>query len=450
MTEPPSPPPIRPRDRDAILQSLRAGVVPRRGHQHIQVGRADEVRALVQDIDRIRDGGSAIRFVIGEYGSGKTFFLFLIRSIALEKGLVAATADLSPDRRLHATGGQARSLYAELMASLATRTKPEGGAVASVVERFVTSALQEARERGSGAGATEAVLQERLGSLSEMTGGYDFAEVIAAYWRGHDQGDDRLKSDAVRWLRGEFSTKTDARKALGVRTIIDDDNLYDQLKLFARFVRLAGYGGFLVCLDELVNLYKLANSQARASNYEQILRILNDSLQGVSVGLGFVLGGTPEFLLDTRRGLYSYEALRTRLTQNRFLGEGFRDFTGPVLHLANLSQEELYVLLRNLRNVHASGDPAQHALPDEALVAFLEHCSKRLGESYFRTPRSTIRAFLELLAILDQNPQAGWRDLLGSVEIAPEVNPDLEPVPAGPKEDGGEGPGDDDLASFTL
>jgi P-loop Domain of unknown function (DUF2791) len=456
MTEPPTEaaaetgPKIRPRDRDAILQSLRAGVVPRRGHQHIQVGRADEVRALVQDIDRIRDGGSAIRFVIGEYGSGKTFFLFLVRSIALEKGLVASTADLNPDRRLHATGGQARSLYAELMSSLATRTKPEGGAVASVVERFATSALQEARERGS---AAEAVLQERLGSLSEMTGGYDFAEVVAAYWRGHDQGDDRLKSDAVRWLRGEFSTKTDARKALGVRTIIDDDNLYDQLKLFARFVRLAGYGGFLVCLDELVNLYKLANSQARTANYEQILRILNDSLQGVSVGLGFVLGGTPEFLLDTRRGLYSYEALRTRLTQNRFLGsaaDGLRDFTGPVLHLANLSQEELYILLRNLRNVHASGDPAQYALPDEALVAFMEHSSKRLGEAYFRTPRSTIRAFLELLAILDQNPQAGWRELLGGVEIAPEVNPDLEPVPAGPKEDGGEGPGDDDLASFTL
>jgi hypothetical protein len=435
---------IRPRDRDTILQSLRAGVVPRRGHQHIQVGRAEEVRALVQDIDRIRDGGSAVRFVIGEYGSGKTFFLFLVRSIALERGLVSSNADLNPDRRLHATGGQARSLYAELMANLATRTKPEGGAVASVVERFVTSALQEARERGSGA---ETVLHERLGSLSEMTGGYDFAEVVAAYWRGHDQGDDRLKSDAVRWLRGEYSTKTDARKALGVRTIIDDDNLYDQLKLFARFVRLAGYGGFLVCLDELVNLYKLANTQSRSSNYEQILRILNDSLQGVSVGLGFVFGGTPEFLLDTRRGLYSYEALRTRLTQNRFLGEGLKDFTGPVLSLANLSQEELFILLRNLRNVQASGDPARYLVPDEALVAFMEHCSKRLGEAYFRTPRSTIRAFLELLAVLEQNPGADWRELLGGVQIAPEVNPDLEPVTAGEKEKEDD---DDELASFTL
>jgi hypothetical protein len=440
MTESPNPRPIRPRDRDAILQSLRAGVVPRRGHQYVQVGRAEEVRALLQDIERIADGGSAIRFVIGEYGSGKTFFLFLVRSIALEKGLVASNADLNPDRRLHATGGQARSLYAELMASLATRTRPDGGAVASVVERFVTSALQESRDTGTGVGA---LLQDRLASLSEMTGGYDFAEVVAAYWRGHDLGDDRLKSDAVRWLRGEFTTKTDARQALGVRTIIDDDNFYDQLKLFSRFVRLAGYGGFLVCLDELVNLYKLAHSQARSSNYEQILRILNDSLQGASVGLGFLLGGTPEFLMDTRRGLYSYEALRSRLAQNRFATDGRRDLSGPVLHLANLSPEELYVLLANLRHVHASGDPARHVLPDEALAAFMEHCSKRIGEAYFRTPRSTIRAFLELLAVLEQNEVASWRDLLGAVDVTPDVDPGLESSSPEAADDG-------DLASFTL
>lgn len=438
MTEPEAAPKIRPRDRDAILQSLRAGVVPRRGHQHIQVGRAEEIRAVLGDLDRIRDGGSALRFVIGEYGSGKTFFLFLVRSIALEKGLVTANADLNPDRRLHATSGQARSLYAELMSNLSTRTKPEGGAVASVVERFVTSALQEARDRGT---APAAVLQDRLASLSEMTGGYDFAEVVAAYWRGHDEGNDQLKSDAVRWLRGEFSTKTDARRALGVRIIIDDDNLYDQLKLFARFVRLAGYGGLLVCLDELVNLYKLSNTQARNSNYEQILRIVNDSLQGVSVGLGFLLGGTPEFLMDTRRGLYSYEALRSRLAGNRFAGEGLKDYAGPVLHLANLSPEEMYVLLRNLRHVQASGEPSQYLLPDEALVAFMEHCSKRIGEAYFRTPRNTIRAFLEVLAIVEQNPGASWRDLLGAVEVAAESEPGGE---AGPAAD------DDELATFKL
>lgn len=464
MTEPQSeasaPKMIRPRDRDAILQSLRAGVVPRRGQQFIQVGRAEEMRALLRDLDRIADGGSAIRFVIGEFGSGKTFFLFLIRSIALEKGMVAAHADLSPDRRLHATGGQARSLYTELMANLATRTKPDGGAVASVVERFVTSALQEAREKGI---AVDAVLQDRLASLSEMTGGYDFAEVVAAYWRGHDQGNDQLKSDAVRWLRGEFSTRTDARRALGVRTIVDDDNLYDQLKLFSRFTRLAGYGGLLVCLDELVNLYKLANTQARSGNYEQILRILNDSLQGTSAGLGFLLGGTPEFLMDARRGLYSYEALRSRLAQNRFATDGRRDFTGPVLHLANLSPEELYVLLRNLRHVHAAGEPARYLLPDEALVAFMEHCSKRVGEAYFRTPRSTIRAFLELLAVLEQNPDASWRDLLGGVELAAEASPDLDPLPEAVAETGAasqapaapapssvEAGDDDELASFRL
>lgn len=322
---------IRPRDRDAIVNSLRAGVVPRTGQQHIQVGRAGELTALLTDIERIADDGSAARFVIGEYGSGKTFFLQLVRSVALQKKLVTVHADLSPDRRLHATGGQARSLYSELMRNMATRAKPEGGAMGSVVERFVTSALSEARETDR---APEAVIRAGLDQLTELTGGYDFADVVAKYWQGHDTGNEQLKSDAVRWLRGEFTTRTDARAALGVRTIIDDANFYDQLKLLARFVRLAGFDGLLVGLDEMVNLYKLANSQARNSNYEQILRILNDALQGSAAGIGFLFGGTPDFLTDSRRGLYSYTALQSRLSENTFAGNGRADLTGPVIRLA--------------------------------------------------------------------------------------------------------------------
>ena len=428
---------IRPRDRDAILQSLRAGVVPRRGQQHIQVGRAAEVQALLRDLERIGDGGSSIRFVIGEYGSGKTFFLFLIRSIGLEQGLVSAHADLAPDRRLHASGGQARGLYSELMANLATRTRPEGGAVPAVVERFVATALKEARDTGE---PVERLIHQRLDRLAEGVGGYDFAEVVAAYWRGHEQGNDQLQSDAVRWLRGEFSTKTDARKALGVRTIVDDTNVYDQLKLFARFCRLAGYGGLLVCLDELVNLYKLASGQARSSNYEQILRILNDSLQGGSEGIGFLMGGTPELLMDGRRGLYSYEALQSRLAGNRFAGDGLKDLSGPVIHLANLSQEELFVLLQRLLAVHAAGHEGNAPLPEEAIGAFMRHCSERIGDAYFRTPRTTIRAFLDPLAILEQNPQASWQELLGSVELVADRAPETAEI----------GDGGDELASFRL
>ncbi|TNM66871.1 ATP-binding protein [Streptomyces sp. NP160] len=423
---------IRPRERDAILLALRAGVVPRLGQQHIQVGRASEVKALVDDVDRIADGGSAIRFAIGEYGSGKTFFLHLVRSIAMERKLVTVQADLSPDRRLHATGGQARSLFTELMRNISTRAKPDGGAMGSIVERFVSQAMTAARDSGS---STESVIRSRLSELSEMVGGYDFAEVIAAYWRGHDNGDEQLKSDAVRWLRGEYSTRTDARAALGVRTIIDDANFYDQLKLMSRFVVMAGFSGLLVCLDELVNLYKLANSQARNANYEQILRILNDSLQGSAGHLGFVLGGTPDFLLDTRRGLYSYAALQSRLAENSYATNGLVDYSGPVLRLANLSQEDFYLLLTRLRNVFASGDPSAHLVPDEAITAFMEHCSSRVGDAYFRTPRTTIKEFVNLLAVLEQNPGADWTDLLGAVRLTPETNPDLEPLPTAAQEE---------------
>ncbi len=467
---------IRPRERDAIIQALRAGVVPRVGQRHVQVGRAAEVRALLADIDRIADGGSAVRFVIGEYGSGKTFFLHLVRSIAMERKLVTVHADLTPDRRLHATGGQARSLFAEMMRNIATRAKPDGGAMASVVERFVSHALAEARDAGT---APDAAIRRRLEELSDLVGGYDFAEVIAAYWRGHDTGDEQLKTAAVRWLRGEFTTRTDARAALGIRTIVDDANFYDQLKLLSRFVRLAGFAGLLVSLDEMVNLYKLANTQARNANYEQILRILNDSLQGSAAYLGFVFGGTPDFLMDTRRGLYSYPALESRLAENAYATDGLIDHSGPVLRLANLSQEDFYLLLTRLRNVFAAGDEAAYLLPDEALTAFMSHCSTRIGEAYFRTPRTTIKAFVDLLAVLEQNPGANWTRLVGEVPLAPEANPDLLPLPDQPGDDDGgpvpwaggatrpaavpsrgTAPGrghppattgqDDDLATFTL
>ena len=439
---------IKPKDRDTVIQSLQAGVVPRRGQALIQVGRVEEIKALIRDLDRMADGGSAIRFAIGEYGSGKTFFLSLVRSIALEKKFVTTQADLTPDRRLHATGGQARSLYAELMHNVSTRTKPEGGALPSIVERFVTSAVSEGRDREVD---PDVVIRERLEHLSEMVGGYDFAEVISAYWRGFDQGDENLKANAIRWLRGEFTTRTDARQALGVRTIVDDANVYDQLKLFTQLVTLAGYSGFLICLDELVNLYKLPNTQARKSNYEQILRILNDCLQGSSVGLGFIMGGTPDFLMDTRRGLYSYPALQSRLSENTFAINGLVDFNNPVLRLGNLSPEDLFVLLGKIRHVFAYGDRDRYLLPDEGIKAFMEHCLTRIGEAYFRTPRNTIKAFIDLLSVLDQNKQVSWKDLVSQVNLDREFNPDLLPTQNG-KSDPAAGVEveDDDLASFRL
>ena len=453
-------PSIRPRERDAILQSLRAGVVPKTGQQHIQVGRRAEIEALLRDIERIADGGSSLRLVIGEYGAGKTFFLNLVRSIAQEKKLVTAQADLNPDRRLHATAGQARSLYAELMRSLSTRAKPEGGALPAVVERFISTAIEEATGRGV---TTDAVIAERLKALSELVGGFDFAQVIALYWQADERGDETLKGSALRWLRGEFATRTDARTALGtsIRTIIDDANIYDQIKLLARFVRLAGFGGLLICLDELVNLYKLPHSQARNSNYEQILRILNDSLQGGAEGCGWILGGTPEFLMDPRRGLFSYAALASRLEENAFAAQsGLVDYSGPVIRLSRLTPEDLYVLLGKLRHVFAGGDPSKYLVPDEALQAFMEHCNQRIGDAYFRTPRTTIRAFIDMLSVLEQNPGTPWTDLVQALPVEADHGGDTDVVgvssgdatptkPATPPV-AGAAPGDDDDELTTL
>ncbi|MEQ8396171.1 ATP-binding protein [Thalassobaculum sp.] len=443
-------PAIKRRERDTIIQALRAGVVPRLGLQHIQVGRGREIEEMVKDIARIDDGGAAIRFIIGEYGSGKTFFLNLVRLISLEKGMVVMSADLAPDRRLHATGGQARSLFAELTRNTATRTKPEGGALASVVERFVTQAVRDAEADGRDPGD---VIRSKLAHLEELHGGFEFATVVSRYWQGHENGDEEMKSNALRWLRAEFATRTDARAALGVRTIIDDASVYDHLKLVSALVHEAGYKGLILVLDEMVNLYKLSNSQARNANYEQILRVLNDVLQGSAAHFGLLLGGTPEFLMDTRRGLYSYQALQSRLAQNTFARDGLIDLSGPVIRLSNLTPEDMFVLLANVRRVFAAEGAAP--LPDEALKAFMRHCSERIGDAYFRTPRNTVTAFADLLAVLEQNPGTDWRSLLGSVEIGRDTGDDLSEVDEAmgavhPSPGTGQSDADDDLAEFKL
>ncbi|MET1045672.1 MAG: ATP-binding protein [Hyphomicrobium sp.] len=414
---------IKVRERDTIIQALSAGVVPRVGLPYIQVGRAAEIAALLRDIDRIGEGGAAVRFVIGEYGAGKTFFANLIRLIALERKCVTVHADLAPDRRIHASGGQARALYSEAIRNMATRTKPEGGALAAVVERLVTNAVKEAGERQT---AVENMIEQKLAPIQEFVGGYDFATVVKAYWRGSENSDEELKTASLRWLRGEFSTKTEANKLLGVRTIIDDGSVYDALKCLACLTKVAGYAGLLVMFDEMVNIYKLQNSQARNQNFEQILRIVNDALQGNTSHIGFVMCGTPEFLMDTRRGLYSYEALQSRLAENRFATGTLVDLSGPVIKLQNLTPEDLHVLLENIRAVFAGGDPAKYLVPDEALGAFMNHCDQRIGEAYFRTPRTTVKAFVQMLAVLEQNGEAKWRELLGQVQVSADPHAEEE------------------------
>lgn len=438
--------PIRNKEREIIIQSLRSGVVPKMGLHHIQVGRSEEIKSFVRDIQNVSEGGSSFRFVIGEYGSGKTFFLSLIRSIALEKGLVTMHADLSPFKRLHGSQGQARHLLSELISNLSTRTRQDGNALENILERFISVVKEEVCLTQKNFSYVVATL---LKDMSDIPGGYNFIKVINAYCKAYEEEDDFLKSKALKWLRAEYTTKKDSYVDLGVREFISDKSLLNTIKLYCLLVRKAGYNGLMVCMDELVNLYKITNTVSRNANYEEILRMLNDTLQGSFSSLGFIMGGTPEFLTDHRRGLYSYEALRSRLTENSFASQlGLMDYNTTVLRLASLTKEELYVLLQNLRHVFAYGDTEKYLVPDPALNAFLVHCSKKIGDSYFRTPRTTIKSFLDMLSLLEQYPQYKWSDILESVNIEKDheesgINTDLGHYQIGKDID-------DEFASFKL
>jgi len=432
--------PIREKERSAILAALGAGVVPALGLAHVQVGRRAEVEAMLGDLQRIESGSASCRFVMGPYGAGKSFFLNLVRSVAMERRFVVLRADITLDRRLSGSGGAARALVTELLRSTATRARPEGGALGAIVERWVGEV--------AGAGASDdasvaARIADALRPLQEFVGGYDFVTVVTAYHRAHAAHDSPAQEAAIRWLRAEYSARTDAKRDLGVRTIVDDENWYDHLKLLSAFFRLAGYQGLLVCIDELVVLsHRLNHKGARERNYEAILRILNDALQGSAEGIGFLFAGTDECVIDRRRGLCSYEALATRLSPNRFMRDGLVDFSGPVVRLSALSPEDCFVLLHNVRRVFMRGENEERLLPEAGIVAYLESCRRRMGSAYFQTPRETVRDFIGLLNVLEQNPSADWRSLIDQVRTTASS--------AAAEEAHAEPDVDDDLTAFRL
>jgi hypothetical protein len=443
---------IKRRERDAVLQSLQAGLVPKQGLHLIQVGRKAEVSALLQDLDRVCDEGASFRIVVGRFGSGKSFFLNLVRNLAFQKKLVVAQADFSMERRLHATGGQARALYSELMRNLASKAQPDGGALPSVLSTWVSQLQHTVMSAGGSAADVENRIGEDLRDFQNHIGGFEFAEVVRAFYRGYVDKNDSLQAAALRWLRGEYTTKTDARAELGVRRIVDDDSFYDSLKLMAAFVRKAGFGGLLVNLDEMVVLsHRLPNSRARQANYEALLTLLNDSFQGNSRGLGFIFAGTDECLEDKRRGLFSYEALRSRLAENTIARQqGLVDLSGPVLRLQPLTPEDLFVLLKNIAFVHAGGDSAKVIVSDDGIEATLRVANERLGADYFRTPRDVVRSFIGLLNLLDQNPGKTWQELLGADVFQKAESPmSAEEEFANGAAPATDGP-DDDLTAFKV
>ena len=439
---------IKRRERDSVLQSLQAGLVPRQGLHLIQVGRKAETEALLQDISRIRDGGASFRLVVGRFGSGKSFFLNLVRHVALQQNLVVVQADFTMERRLHATGGEARALYSEMMA---TRAKPDGGALASVCTKWISGLQQEVMESGGDSAMVEARISTDLRDLQDFVGGFEFAEVLRAYYRGTINDGEAERAAALRWLRGEYTTKTEARQDLGVRRIIDDESFYDSLKLMAAFCRRAGFDGMLVLFDELVVLsHRLPSSKSRIANFEAVLTILNDSVQGNAQGIGFVFAGTDESLEDRRRGLFSYEALRSRLAENQLATGNLVDLSGPVIRLQALSPEDLFVLLRNIAMVHASGEESDRIVSDEGIAALLHKANQTLGADFFRTPRDVIRSFVGLLNLLDQNPGKTWNDILGmdglltKPTVPQSVEEELAMNPGGVPDDAA------DLADFKL
>ena len=409
----------------AVINSLKGGVVPRTGLAYITVGRETEINALLHDVDIIADGGASFRFIVGKYGSGKSFLLQTIRSHVMDRNFVVVDADLSPERRLQGTKGQGLATYKELIRNMSTKTCPDGGALTLILDRWISGVQTEtAAESGLDTGspefekAVEKKIYAVINSLNEMVHGFDFARLLTVYYRACVDGNDEDKAKVAKWFRGEYAVKSDAKAELGVNIIITDDDWYEYIKLFAAFLKMAGYNGLLVLIDELVNIYKIPNSITRQYNYEKILTMYNDTLQGKAKHLGIIMGGTPQCIEDTRRGVYSYEALRSRLAEGRFGREGIKDMLAPVIHLVPLTYEEMLVLTEKLADIHAQLFGYEQRIAQDDMIAFIKTEFGRIGADSHITPREVIRDFIELLDILYQHPDMNVEKLLGSDEFS--------------------------------
>ena len=408
-----------------VLNSLKGGVVPRIGLPYITVGRKAEIEALLHDVDVIQEGGASFRFIVGRYGSGKSFLLQTIRNYVMDKNFVVVDGDLSPERRLQGSKGQGLATYRELIQNLSTKTKPEGGALTLILDRWINSVqMQVSQETGlnnDDPKFEQAVDQKIYGvisSLNELVHGFDFAKLLNMYYHAYMSGDDETKAKVVKWFRGEYSHKTEAKKELGVDIIISDSDWYEYLKLFATFFRQAGYAGLMIMIDELVNIYKIPNAISRQYNYEKILTMYNDTLQGKAKYLGIIMCGTPQAIEDRRRGVYSYEALRSRLATGKFAQAGARDMYAPVIKLEPLTAEEMLVLTEKLADMHAGLYGYERTITDDDLVQFIKIEYARVGADTNITPREIIRDFIELLDIVWQNPQTDIQTLLNSDQFS--------------------------------
>lgn len=407
-----------------VLNSLKGGVVPRIGLPYITVGRKAEIEALLHDVDVIQEGGASFRFIVGRYGSGKSFLLQTIRNYVMDKKFVVVDGDLSPERRLQGSKGQGLATYRELIQNLSTKTRPEGGALTLILDRWINSVQTQVVSEGiaSDDPKFEAAVDQKIygviSSLNELVHGFDFAKLLNMYYHAYMSGDDETKAKVVKWFRGEYSHKTEAKKDLGVDIIISDSDWYEYLKLFATFFRQAGYAGLMIMIDELVNIYKFPNAISRQYNYEKILTMYNDTLQGKAKYLGIIMCGTPQAVEDRRRGVYSYEALRSRLASGKFAQESARDMYAPVIKLEPLTAEEMLVLTEKLADMHANLYGYERTITDNDLAQFIKIEYARVGADTNITPREIIRDFIELLDIVWQNPDKKITDLLNSDQFS--------------------------------
>ncbi|GBG94530.1 biotin carboxylase [Ligilactobacillus salitolerans] len=405
---------INPKEAASIISALEAGVVPQRGVRHLLVGRNEEVKEVLRILDDVAAGGSDLRFWVGDFGSGKSFMLRTIEAIALQKNYLVATVDMTPTRRFYATDGKAKALYTAIVNSIISQTAQNGNALDTVFSQWINQiaqavaseakiSLPEALSKEAQSLMTNKIL-DITGSFAAAGLAFEMGQAIVKYYEGVLDNDRMLKAQALRWIRGEIETKTEAKRELGINRVITDDNWFDAIKNLSELFSRLGYAGLVINFDEAVNLYKLPRRQSRERNYERILNIYNECKSNEVQHLLVNFGATRKTVFDETRGLASYGALKGRLGAESSLDSELVNTNKTVLPLKPLTNEEIYTLLQRLTEIYNLHYRAQVELSLQEVQLYMEEQLNRPGADQFLTPRAVIKDYIEILDLIRQNP----------------------------------------------
>lgn len=383
-----------------IIDSLRNGTVPAEGTENIAVGIDEELTEIQDQIERTREDKSAFKFIIGDYGSGKTFFSTSVREMAYDKKFVVSSVVISQETPLH----KFEELYRKIMEGMRTSENKKIPAFNFILEEWLLNIEDkvieiEGLDPYEDSKKFQIEMNKRINEELMIVGSIaaSFANAIRAFYKAKYEGDTVLAQGAVAWLKGD-NVRAELKSKLGVIGTITRENSFEFFRALLQMIKTAGYEGLMIILDEVETVQKLVRKDMRSAAYENLRFFIDESDRNSFPSCFFLYTGTTD-LMESEKGFKSLEPLYQRIKVEREKGDKFKNLRQPVMFLDGLNRDRLYEVACRVRNIHGqvySWMP-NDKLTDDFIKRLINDMTLGFGGEINIGPRGFLRTLIDIL-----------------------------------------------------